>query len=325
MTPKQRFIAALNHKVPDDYVSYMEIEFHLYYEYIGKEPIVGYEYSSLSELEKERALYHNAEILIETAEKAGHDAIKDIGGYWEISPGKPAYLWLPEEQSRIAQIKALKKTAGDKFFILGSSSGTMGIPDGEHIYDFVIDLYENPEEMKKRNEESLLYALGLQEKLLDAGADGILNASDVAFNNGPFISPALMDEFFFPYFNRWAESLKRRGVPSIWHTDGNILPIMDRTLESGVTAIQCVDPLGGMDIVEVKKQVGNRLTLIGNLDCSLLQSGPVEEIERETKRIVEGCKGSGGFVLCGCNAIFKGIPVEHYNAFTEARYKYGKE
>src|SRR5690349_18938833 len=103
MTPKQRFQAALNHKQPDDFVSFMEIEFHLYDEFIGKEPVVGHEFQKLSSREKEKALFRNAEIFVETAEKAGHDAIKDIGGYWEISPGKPAYLWLPDEQSRLDQ------------------------------------------------------------------------------------------------------------------------------------------------------------------------------------------------------------------------------
>ena len=323
MTPKQRFKDALNHKQPSNYVSFMEIEFHIYKEFIGREPIVGYEFEKLSSSEKEKAFDHNAEVFIETAEKAGHDAIKDIGGFWEISPGKSAYLWLPDEKSRIDQVSAIKRAAGDKYFIISTSSGTMGIPDGEHLYEFVIDLYDNPEDVKERNEKSLLNGIALQNKLLDAGADGILNACDVAFNSGPFISPQLMDEFFFPYFNRWVDSLKSQGIPSIWHTDGNIMPIMDRTLESGVTAIQCVDPLGGMDIVKLKKQVGNRLALIGNLDCSLLQTGPAEIIEAETKKIIEGCNGSGGFVLCGCNAIFQGISVENYMVFVNSRYKYG--
>lgn len=325
MTPKQRFQAALNHTKPDDYVAFMELEFHLFEEFIGKEPVVGYEFQKLSAGEKEKALYGNAEIFVEIAEKAGHDAIKDIGGYWEISPGKPAYLWLPDEESRLEQIKAIKKVAGDNYYIMGSTSPTMGIPDGEHIYDFVVDLYENPGEVKERNEKNLLYGIELQNRLLDAGADGILNACDVAFNNGPFISPALMDEFFFPYFNRWVQSLKDQHIHSIWHTDGNLMPIMERILESQVTAIQCVDPLGGMDIVALKKRVGKKLALIGNIDCSLLQSGPVDSIDAETKRIVEGCKGDGGFVLCGCNAIFKGIPIENYLAFVEGRYRYGKE
>jgi len=194
-----------------------------------------------------------------------------------------------------------------------------------HFQQYVSELFENPDDVKRKNEVDIAVAIENQWRILDAGADGIMNCCDVAFNNGPFISPQMMDEFFFPYFNRWVDSLKEQGIISIWHSDGNLLPIMDRILESAVTAIQCVDPLGGMDIVEVKKQVGDRLALIGNIDCSLLQFGPDSKIAEEVKRVVQGCKGSGGFALCGCNAIYHGIPAEHYQIMVESRYAYGKE
>lgn len=325
MTPKQRFEAAMKHQRPEDYVAFMEIEFHIYEEYIGKKLIIGYEFDKLSSSEKEKALHLNAEIMIQTAEKAGHDAIRNLSGYWEISPGRPAFIWLPGQEAQLRQLQILKKIAGDRYFIIGNSGGTMGIPDGEHLYEFVTELYENPGEVKGKNEKMLQKGIENQWKVLEAGADAIINCCDVAFNNGPFISPQMMDEFFFPYFNRWVDSLKSQGIISIWHTDGNLMPLMDRILESGVTAIQCVDPLGGMDIVEVKKQVDGRLALIGNIDCSMLQFGPKDKVEAEVKRVVEGCKGNGGFALCGCNAIFQGIPAEHYQVMVDSRYKYGRE
>lgn len=325
MKPKQRFMSALNFQKPDDYVSFMEIEFQIYEEYIGKTLQVGYELAKMSSIEKERAMYRNAEILIETAEKAGHDVIRNITGYWEISPGEPAYLWLPDEETQLTQLKILKKECGDKYCIMGNTGPTMGIPDGNHIYEFVYDLYEKPDEIKENLEKQLSGAIKWGDMQIEAGADCLVNCADLAFNNGPFISPEMCDEFVFPYMNRWVADLKSKGIPSIWHTDGNIMPIMDRVLESGLSAIQCVDPVAGMDIVELKKSVHGKLALIGNINCADLQFGPVEKIDEEVKHIVEGCKGDGGFVLCGCNAIFKGIPAEYYQVVVEGRYKHGKE
>ena len=325
MTPKQRFISAMNFRQPEDYVAFMELEFQLCEDITGTKLIVGHEYEKLTSLEKEQALHKNAEVLVKTAEMCGHDVIRNIGGYWEISPGEPAFIWLPDEESQIEQLNAIKKMAGDRYFILGSAgAATMGIPDGNHIYEFVVALYDNPEDVKSENETKLNKAVRWGYKQLDNGADAIINCCDVAFNNGPFISPQLMDEFFFPYFNRWVDSLKSQGVITIWHTDGNILPLMDRILESGVAAIQCIDPIADMDIVDLKRKVEKKLALIGNIDCALLQLGPEEEIEAEVKRVVEGCKNNGGFALCGCNAIFKGIPARHYQIMVDARYKYGK-
>jgi len=323
MTPKRRFEAALNFKEPDDFVAFMEIEFHIYEEFTGKAPVTGYEFEKLSSGEKEKALYTNAEILVETAEKAGHDAIRSIAGYWEVAPGVPTALWLPGKQDQLKQIKALKDISGDKYYIIGSVASNLGMPTDNSFYEFVTDLYENPDKIKEQNEKMLKEAIEWQYRQIEAGADSVVNCVDVAFNSGPFISPQQMDEFFFPYFNRWVESLKSQGIISIWHTDGNILPIMDRVLESGVTAIQCLDPLAGIDIVELKKKVDKKLTLIGNIDCSLLQFGPEEKIEEEVKRVVEVCKENGGFVLSGCNAIFHGIPAENYKVMVKSRFKYG--
>ena len=312
MTPKERFLAALSFQETDGKIPFMELEFHIYSEFVDAAPVVGHEYSKLTSKEKEFALHHNAEVMLATAEKAGHDAIRTFGGYWEVSPGVGTFLWLPDEESQLAQLRALKKLARDRYFLLGTVGSHMGIPDGGNIEDFITDLFESPEDVKAANEGTLKQALDSQAKQLEAGADGILNAVDIAFNTGTFLSPSQLDEFHFPYLEKWAGSLRSQGIPSIWHTDGDITAVLERTIDCGVSAIQCVDPLGGMDIVEIKKQVEGRLALIGNIDCALLQCGPPENIEREVRRVVEGCGHGGGFVLSACNAIYRGIPAEHY-------------
>lgn len=325
MKPKQRFLDALNFKKPDDYISFMEIEFHIYEEYVGRSLQIGYEIASMSPSEKDIAMHRNAEIMIETAEKAGHDAIMTITGYWELSPGVPAHLWLPDGDTYKQQLRILKKECGDRFCIIGHTGPTMGMPDSIHFHEYVYDLYERPDEVKAKLELKFLNSIEWGNIMIEAGADCLVNCADLAFNSGPFISPAMCDEFVFPYMNRWVQDLKSKGIPAIWHTDGNIMPIMDRVLDSGLSAIQCIDPIAGMDIVQLKKQVENRLALIGNINCSNLQLALKTEIDHEVKRVVEGCKGSGGFVLSGCNAIFRGIPAENYQVMVDARYKYGSE
>jgi uroporphyrinogen decarboxylase len=301
----------------------MELEFHLYQEAWGEEPVLGFELGKLSRRERDLALGRNAELMVKTASRFGHDAIKDIGLYWELSPGLPAYLWFPESVDQLDQVRALRREAGDEFFLLGSCSPTMCLPDGEHFESFCMDLFENPDDVKSGCQAALEKALIKQDQLLEAGADGILNASDMAFNTGLFISPAMMEEFFYPYLEAWAGSLKKLGVISIWHSDGDISMALDRAVECGVSAIQCVDPIAGMDIGAVRKKYENRLSVIGNLDCSILHEGTPEEVEEKSREILEACKG-GGFAFSGCNAIFKGIPLENYQAMVDARWKYGK-
>ncbi|MEG0896715.1 MAG: uroporphyrinogen decarboxylase family protein [Ruthenibacterium sp.] len=325
MKPKQRFMDAVHFKKPQDYVSSMELEFQITQEYVGRELIMGAAFASLSRAEKEKAHARNAEIMFEVVCKAGHDAVKELGGYWEAAPGVPAYMWLPTLEDRLDYVRAFKRVAKDEVYLFGNLGATMAIPAGDELYAVVEKLYDEPEEIHAENEKLLQEGIEQGKRLMDAGCDGIINASDIAFNSGTFLSTEMLSEFFFPYFNRWVDAVKSDGGIAVWHTDGNINKVIDKAIESGVHAIQCVDPLGGMDIVELKKQVQNKLCLIGNIDCSLLQLGTASEIEAACKKVIEGCKGDGGFVLSGCNAIFKGIPAENYQVLVDSRYKYGKE
>lgn len=323
MTPKRRFAETLRFHEPDDLVSFMELEFHLYREYVGRFPVVGKAFADLPQRERSVALADNAAILVETARRAGHDAIRTIGGFWEVAPGVPALLWLPDAESELAQLAALREAAGEEFYLLGTVYATLGIPDAAGLEAFAADLFERPGSVHEKAERVLDGACAWQERLLAAGADGIVNCCDVALTNGPLLSPSQCEEFLLPYLARWTDSLRRRGVLSIWHTDGNILPLLPGILASGLDALQCLDPIAGIDVVRLKEEVDGRLSLIGNIDCGLLQLGTDAQVEAEARRVLAGCARGGGFVLGCCNAVFEGIPVERYETLVRTRRTWG--
>jgi uroporphyrinogen decarboxylase len=325
MTSKERFIAAMSFQQEDDMVSMYELEFQIYKEYVDEDPVVGNAYAKLTTKEKEYALSRNAEIFIEAARKAGHDGIKDLSSYWEVAPGVPAELWLPTIEDRIAQVQAIKREVQDEFFIMATVGGLVGtIPDSNHLYNFIDRLYDHPQEVLDEAEKILQQILEEQKRFLEVGVDGMMNASDIAFNTGTFLSPDQLREVFFPYLTRWAEACKRDGTWSVLHTDGNLWAVLDDLIASGIDAIQCIDPLAEMaDIGAVKEKTYGKVALIGNVDCSILHKGTPEEIEAICEYVIERGKGGGGFIFGGCNAIFKGISAENYQIMVDARKKYG--
>ena len=325
MRPKQRFLDALNFCKPQDYVAFMELEFQISKEYVGRELLLGNDFARLSSREKDIAQHTNAQILIDVMQKAGHDACKELGGYWEAAPGHPAYMWLPTFEDRLEFVRVFKQEAGEEYFMFGNLGATMSIPTGEQLYSYIENLFEHPEKIHEQSESLLCQAIEDGVRLIEAGCDGIINASDIAFNTGTFISPEMLHEFYFPYFDRWVDATHKVGAIAMWHTDGNINAVFERAVHSKVDAIQCIDPLGGMDIVALKEKYDGRVTLVGNIDCSMLQLSSKEEVDTSIRQVIEGCKGSGGFVLSGCNAIFKGISAERYQWMVDARYHYGKE
>ena len=122
----------------------------------------------------------------------------------------------------------------------------------------------------------------------------------------------------------WAQTFKQLGVPAIWHTDGNVTPMVDMMTDAGVTALQAIDPLAGMDIISLKRHVYGKMTLIGNVNCLTLQFGTPGEIDEECRTMIESCKAGGGYVFGCSNAVFKGIPIENYQVAIAALERYGR-
>ena len=323
MKPKERIISSLNFIEPDDILPSWEIDFQLYEELLGRELIAAFEFENLCEMEKEKAIYYNAEALIETAEKLDFSAICSLFGYWEISPGVPAQNWIREEKWRIKLIKTLKEIAGDRFLIIGCSDSTVGIPPGDKIDEFVTMMYENPQELIKIIKLRLDEGIKNGMKAVEAGADAVFNASDIAFNSGCFFTPQQFDDFVGPFLTEWASTFKKNVIYTIYHTDGNLNKLMDKLAATGIDALQCIDPLAGMDIVSLKEQYYRKITLIGNVNTATLHLGTKLEIENESKKVIQGCKKGGGYIFGACNAIYKGISIENYLVMVESKRKYG--
>lgn len=78
--------------------------------------------------------------------------------------------------------------------------------------------------------------------------------------------------------------VKELGLYVIKHTDGNLWPILDRIIDSGIDCLDPIDPQAGMDLGEVKAKYGQRVALKGNVDCAQLMTfGTPEEVVEATK------------------------------------------
>ena len=61
---------------------------------------------------------------------------------------------------------------------------------------------------------------------------------------------------------------KDRGLLIIKHTDGEIMPLIDMIVDSGIDCLDPIDPTAGMDLAEIKMKYGKRIAIKGNVDLS---------------------------------------------------------
>jgi uroporphyrinogen decarboxylase len=159
----------------------------------------------------------------------------------------------------------------------------------------------------------------------EAGADVLSTGDDYAHNFGPMMSPAHFEEFVLPYLQEAVDTAHEAGVPFMKHTDGNLWPILDMVLDTGIEILDPIEPVAGMDIGRVKEQYGHRIALAGNVDCSyLLPRATPEEVEEAVKETLAKGGVGGGLILASSNSIHPAVRPENYQAMVDAAREYGR-
>lgn len=157
------------------------------------------------------------------------------------------------------------------------------------------------------------------------GADIVMTGDDYADRRGPIMSPDHFREFVLPYLKEMVDLAKSKGVPFIKHTDGNIWPIIDMIVETGIDGLDPLEPIAGMDIGRVKELYGDRIAVVGNVDCGeLLSRGTVEEVVEAVKETIAKASPGGGHILASSNSIHPAVKPENYKAMVEAAREFGR-
>ncbi len=189
----------------------------------------------------------------------------------------------------------------------------------------LMDYLENPSLAHELAELTLDYKVRLMQRAVDLGADAVVSGDDYASRNGPVMSPQHFREFVWPYLKRSVEAAHERNVPYIKHTDGNIWLLLDLLVEAGIDAIDPLEPIAGMDIGRVKERYGDRLAVVGNVDCTeLLPHGTVEDVEEAVKETIAKASPGGGHVLASSNSIHPAVKPENYRAMVQAARRWGQ-
>ena len=264
MTPRQRFIAALERKPLTGRVPHFELVFFLTMEAFGKLHPSQRNYGQWDQMtETERKLHRHeiVQLYIDTAERFEHSAIF-------IHPNPGTF----DETARL--IELIREKSGDKYCIVMHGDATYGIPGGNAFMEFVYRLADEPEKVKADAGAMVDRAIEKAEKFrVPGGLDGFALCADYCMNDNPFISPDQFAEFVTPYLKRLIRAYRDMGFYTIKHTDGNIMPIADQLVECEPHALHSLDPQGGVDIAELKRRYGSRVCLIGNVNCGLIDTG----------------------------------------------------
>jgi uroporphyrinogen decarboxylase len=178
--------------------------------------------------------------------------------------------------------------------------------------------------VKGEAQTSVNNAVARAEKLAKhGGLDGFALCADYCLNTGPFLSPRLFSEFVTPYLHKLTKAYKEMGFYVIKHTDGNIMPILDQLAQTEPHALHSLDPQAGVDIALVKRTLGHKLCLIGNVNCGLLQTGTEEEAAESARYALKHGMPGGGYIFSTSNCVYTGMPLKRYEQMLDIWRKEG--
>ncbi len=193
----------------------------------------------------------------------------------------------------------------DQCFIYGSHIGpfTMGYLS-MGFEPFFLALLERPAFVHKLLEARTEWCIAMFQKAVSLGVDVLILGDDAGHKSGTMISPRMWREFILPYHRRIVEQVD---APVIWHSDGAVESLFPMAIEAGFVGVHPLEPAVGIDLGKVKREYGQDLVLVGNVDVSVLHGSDLEAVRGEVKRCIEQGAPGGGYMLSSASSIFKGM------------------
>jgi hypothetical protein len=118
---------------------------------------------------------------------------------------------------------------------------------------------------------------------------------DMAYRNGPLISPIMFREFLTPCYKRLTGFLREKGVRIILvDCDGNLEALIPLFLEAGLTGVFPLEVQAGNNLLEIRRRFP-RLQMLGGIDKLAIAQGQ-QAIDRELELKVPLLVAGGGYI-----------------------------
>lgn len=237
--------------------------------------------------------------------------------------------YIPPDYRKESRYKTLEKSLerhkGKKTVILHLND-VFSIPSRLMTYEeFMMSVSDEPELVEGLIDMSIEVNLQMAKEAVKRGVKIIYTGDDYAYNNGPMMSPTTFKNIFFPRLCKVMKGYKDLGLYVIKHTDGNIMPIIDMVIDSGIDCLDPIDPLAGMNLAEIKRKYGNRIAIKGNVDCAqTLTFGSVQDTIEETKKCLRAAAGGGGYILSSSNSIHSKVNPKNFKAMVDTVKEFGR-
>ena len=189
----------------------------------------------------------------------------------------------------------------------------------------LLKLAEDPDRMARFIERLGDFLVGIVEGQI-AAAQGKLSGlyiwGDVAYDNGMFFSPDYWRRVYKPQLERLCDAAHAHGLKTIYHGCGDARVLFEDLIEAGVDGYNPLEAKAGLDVLQLKRQFGDRWAFNGNIDVRVLATNDREAIRREVLRKLNAAKG-GGFILQSDHSMPDNVAPDSYDYLIQLAREHG--
>ncbi len=154
--------------------------------------------------------------------------------------------------------------------------------------------------------------------------DELLFDEDICYNMGSLISPEMIREFLFPYYQQLIENVKKRNggrrVRVQLGTDGRVQAVVDLYKSIGVDYFSPCEVASGVDVVQLGKEHPDIL-ISGGIDKRIIAEGG-DAIKRHLEYIMPTMRERGGYIPTCDHGVPEEVTIENYLLFRKLLKEY---
>jgi hypothetical protein len=178
----------------------------------------------------------------------------------------------------------------------------------------MIDFFERPDFVYAAMDMQADVIIERAERLLETGID-CLYIGDPA-SSASLISPRHFERFCLPAYQKFCRHFQGRDVLIYIHVCGNSRPILEMLADTGADVVEPLDPLGGVEVADARRRIGQRVALMGGLNTLTLAHGTPGEVREEA---IRKCREGGpqGYILAAGDMVPPNTPVANLQAMVD--------
>ncbi len=154
--------------------------------------------------------------------------------------------------------------------------------------------------------------------LADAGAQGVILGDDIAYRRGLYVRPDHLRASYFPFLTLMVATAQDLGLAVVFHSDGNLWPVWEDILQTGVNGVHGLDPYAAMSLAMARQRSPDALCLWGNLDAGWLANQPDRNQLRAHLATLLGPVQGTPVIFGTSSGLYPGLPLDMLDAVYEA-------